>query len=154
MEPTATVVDFGCGPGFYLIPAARVVGKAIGVDVSPQMLERADKYAKKNKVKAELLESDGTSLRLPDSSVDLIMLVHVFHEVEEKPKVLKEFYRVLKPTGRLAIVEKSRSSGLLPKKFGPPIVDIAKLSEQLSEGGFALGETIPFGNSSIIIAAK
>ena len=153
IEPGSTVLDFGCGPGFFLIPTARIAGKAIGADVSSRMLEQAASYAKKSRVVVELLESDGKSVKLADGSVDLIMLVHVFHEIGDKPIVLREFYRILKPGGRLAIVEKTQAGGL-PRRFGPPVVDLTRLTKQVAEAGFAQEETKPSGKDSIAFYRK
>lgn len=148
------VMDFGCGPGYFTIPLARITKKAIGVDVSSTMLDRARAYAKRNRVEVELIKSDGTRIDLPDASVDGILLVHVFHEVDSKDKVLHEFLRILKPSGRLLIVEKTHGTHMLREKLGPPIINEAEFSNQISEAGFTIVETIPFGNDSIIIGKK
>jgi ubiquinone/menaquinone biosynthesis C-methylase UbiE len=148
------VVDFGCGPGFFLIPLANVAGRAIGVDVSPRMLEKAAQHAKKKGVTIELLQSDGTGIQLEDSSVDLILLNHVFHELEDKPRVLGEFHRVLKPSGRLAIVEKTRGSSKPWRIMGPPIVDQTELNREIQQTGLRFAQTIEHGNDSIVIGQK
>jgi ubiquinone/menaquinone biosynthesis C-methylase UbiE len=105
------VVDFGCGPGYFLMPLAMVARKAIGVDVSPSMLKKAAWNAKKKGVNVQLLASNGIAVGLEDQSVDLILLNHVFHEVEAKPRVMDEFHRILKHSGRLVIVERTRETG-------------------------------------------
>ena len=148
------VMDFGCGPGFFLIPLAKVAGRAIGVDVSPRMLEKAAQHAKKKGVTIELLQSDGTGIQLEDSSVDLILLNHVFHEVEDKPRVLGEFQRILKASGRLAIVERTRGSGMPWRIMGPPIVDERELTRETQQTGLGFAQTIEYGNDSIVIAQK
>lgn len=154
ISPRDVVVDFGCGPGFFLIPLARVAAKAIGIDVSTRMLERAASYAKKNKVTVELLQSNGTDIRLQDNSVDLILLGHVFHEVEDEQRVLKEFLRVLKPPGRLIIVERIRPNRILPATFSPPTVNEMEIVDQIQRAGFAFSQTILYGKDSIIIVRK
>lgn len=151
IRPSDVVVDFGCGPGFYLTPLAKAAGRAIGIDVSTRMLERAASQAKKNKVTVEPMQSNGTDIKLPDNCVDLIFLVHVLHEVEDKPTVLGEFRRILKPDGRLAIVEKTRPDRLLPSAFSPPIVDENEVVEDVQLAGFAFRKTIPNGKDSIIM---
>ncbi len=127
IDPDDTVVDFGCGPGYFLIPLAKVARRAIGVDVSPRMLEKASTKAKKKGVSIELLQNNGTGIRLEDNSADLIFLNHVFHEVDDKPTVLGEFHRILKPAGRLAIVERTHDSWRLLNNLRPPVVDEKKL---------------------------
>lgn len=148
------VVDFGCGPGFFLIPIARLTGKAIGIDTSPRMLERAARKAKKKHVTVELLQSDGTEIKLADESVDLILLNHVFHEVENKPKVLGEFRRILKLSGRLAIVERTHGTSNFWEIAGPPVIDEKEFTSEIEQGGFALTRKIAYGDSSIAISQK
>ena len=154
IKPDAVVLDFGCGPGFFLVPAAKTAGKAIGADVSARMLERAGNYAKKRGVSVELIDSDGRSVKLPDESVDLIFLVHVFHEIDDKPLVLKEFLRILKPSGRLAIVERSKDSWMSRRKLGPPVIDVSKVASEIGQAGFASDKPLQFGTDSIVFGRK
>ena len=153
LRPNDVVMDFGCGPGFYTIPLAKRVAKTVAVDVSPHMLEKMSSDAKKNGVIVEPLESDGTELKLSDESVDLIFLNYVFHEITERPRVLSEFLRILKRSGRLAIVERTRG-GILMRKVGPPVMDRMELAGELERAGFSLAETIAYDNTSMIIARK
>jgi hypothetical protein len=64
-----------------------------------------------------------------------------------------EFLRILKPAGRLLIVEKTRGGHMLGK-LGPPIINEAEVIDEVSEAGFATVRTIPAGNDSIIIGKK
>jgi SAM-dependent methyltransferase len=153
LKATDVVVDFGCGPGFYTIPIARVVTRTIAVDVSSHMLERTVSNAKMNHVTVEALASDGTAIKLDDGIVDLIFLSHVFHEVANRPKVLSEFLRIMKRSGRLAIVEKTRG-GPLAWASGPPIIDQNELIRELEQAGFRFTQTIPYGSNSIVIGKK
>jgi ubiquinone/menaquinone biosynthesis C-methylase UbiE len=148
------VVDFGCGPGFFLIPIAKIAGRAIGIDVSPHMLERAAQRAKKEDLTIQFLQSDGTDIRLEDGTVNLILLNNVFHEVGDKPGLLGEFRRILTPLGRLAIVERTREVNGLWAKFSPPLIDEKELAHDIQQTGFRLAQPIPYGKSSIVIAQK
>jgi ubiquinone/menaquinone biosynthesis C-methylase UbiE len=147
------VVDFGCGPGFFTIEVARMARKAIGVDVSSRMLERAAAEAKRNGAAIETIESDGKEIRLPNESVDLILLAHVFHEVTDRPRVLGEFLRILRPSGRLAIVEKTSGNSIL-SRLGPPIMNVDDVVKEMTQAGFRFAETIADGRDSIVIAKK
>jgi ubiquinone/menaquinone biosynthesis C-methylase UbiE len=147
------VVDFGCGPGFYTIPIAKIVARTVAMDISPRMLERTDSNARKNGVTVELLTTDGTEIKLGDESVDLIFLNHVFHEVIDRRKVLSEFLRILKRSGTLTVVERTRG-GLFSGKLGPPVIDQTKVAQDLERAGFSLAETIAYGNDSIIVGKK
>jgi len=153
LKATDVVVDFGCGPGFYTIPIARGVTRTIAVDVSSRMLEKTVSNAKKNQVTVEALASDGTAIKLDDGIVDVIFLSHVFHEVANRPKVLSEFLRIMKRSGRLAIVEKTRG-GPLAWTPGPPIIDQAEIVQELEQAGFRFTQTIPYGSNSIVIGKK
>jgi SAM-dependent methyltransferase len=154
LHPSNVVVDFGCGPGFYTIPLAKITSRVIGVDVSTHMLEKAASYAKRSGVTIETIQSDGTRITLPDGSVDLILLNHVFHEVENRNKVLEEFLRTLKPSGRLAVLEKTRGKGVFSGKLGPPIMNEGDLVEEMRTAGFATVLIIPHGKDSVIVAQK
>ncbi len=148
------VMDFGCGPGFFTIALAKIASKTIAVDVSSRMLEKTANYAERNHVAVELLKSDGTTIDLADGSVDLIFLSHVFHEVEDKPKLLKEFFRILKLSGRLAILEKTRGGGIFSGKFGPPIVNEDEVIDETNHAGFTSVQTVPHHTDSIMIVQK
>lgn len=153
LKATDVVVDFGCGPGFYTIPIAKCVTRTIAVDVSSHMLEKTISNAKRDHMTVEALVSDGTAIELDDGIVDLIFLSHVFHEVANRSKVLSEFLRIMKRSGRLAIVEKTRG-GPLAWASGPPIIDQNELIRELEQAGFRFTQTIPYGNNSIVIGKK
>jgi SAM-dependent methyltransferase len=104
-------------------------------------------------VTIETIQSDGARITLPDGSVDLILLNHVFHEVENRNKVLEEFLRTLKPSGRLAVLEKTQG-GVLSGKLGPPIMREGQIVEEIRTSGFAAVRIIPLGKNSVIIAHK
>jgi SAM-dependent methyltransferase len=101
----------------------------------------------------EFLRSDETELKLDDKTVDLVFLNHVFHEIVEKSRVLSEFLRILKQSGRLAIVERTRG-GLLGRRVGPPIIDQAEVTQELEQAGFSVVETVAHGSASMIIGMK
>lgn len=148
LNPGDVVVDYGCGPGFYTIPLAKVTGRAIGLDVSSGMLEKVASNAKKHNVTIDLIKSDGTWINLENGIVDMILLVHVFHEIEEKGKVLSEFRRVLKESGRMIIVERTRG-GVISRRIGPPVMDEQRIATEIGE--FKLARTIQFGSDSIFV---
>ena len=148
------VVDFGCGPGFYTIPLARIAAITIGVDVSARMLQRVRANCEKNGVRVELIQSDGRSIDLEERSIDLILMVHVFHEIGHKDEVLREFSRILEVSGRLAIVERTRADAFLSRRFGPPVIEQDDVVNSLTVGGFQVIEVIENGEDSLIIASR
>jgi arsenite methyltransferase len=109
IEPGSTVLDLGCGAGTDLLIAAQMAGpegRAIGVDMTAAMLERARDSAEEMGLETvELHESLIESLPLEDGSVDVVISNGVIDLVPDKDAVLDEIDRVLRPGGRLQIAD-------------------------------------------------
>ena len=106
VEPGAVVLDLGCGSGTDLLIAAPTAGRAIGVDMTPAMLERAGQSAAAmGLTNVELHESLIETLPLPDASVDVVISNGVIDLVPDKDAVFAEIDRVLRPGGRLQVAD-------------------------------------------------
>jgi len=100
-----TVLDYGCGPGSYVVKVARMVGEdgqVYALDRHPlalKMVAEAARRAHLSNVTTILADRDTS---LPSDSVDVALLYDIYHDLLEPQLILQELYRVLKPTGILS----------------------------------------------------
>jgi arsenite methyltransferase len=120
LRPGEVVVDLGSGGGLDVFMAAQKVGptgKAVGIDMTPEMVERARANAREQGFEnVEFHRSTIDRLPLPDASVDCVISNCVINLAPDKGAVLREIHRVLKPGGRVAV------SDIALKKELPPEV--------------------------------
>jgi arsenite methyltransferase len=105
----ATVADIGCGAGTDLLLAARRAGpngRAIGIDMTEAMLQRAAQgAAAAGLANVEFRKGDATGLPVGDRSVDVVIANGVLNLVPEKERAVAEIARILKPGGRVQIAD-------------------------------------------------
>lgn len=119
LRPGEVVVDLGSGGGLDVFLAAKKVGptgRAIGIDMTPEMLSRARANAERQGFSnVEFHEATIDNLPLPDSSVDCVISNCVINLAPDKGAVLREIARVLKPGGRLAVSDIALKKPLPPE---------------------------------------
>jgi len=109
IRPGEVVVDVGSGAGFDSLVASRMVGatgSVIGVDMTPEMLRKARRNAKRIEASnATFRKGLAEKLPVPDGSADAVISNGVINLVPDKEAALKEIFRVLKPGGRLYLAD-------------------------------------------------
>jgi SAM-dependent methyltransferase len=114
------VLDIGCGTGVDTLLAAMMAGpsgKAGGVDIVPEMLQRAEENLKMTDLKnVSFQKASGEKLPFEDNRFDVVISNGVINLIPDKATTLKEAFRVLKPGGRLMIADQILV-GDLPNKL-------------------------------------
>jgi len=107
--PGQRVLEVGPGPGRLLLPAARKVlpgGEVVGIDIQRGMIERLKERARAaGAPNLKAILGDATQPMVPESSFDVVFLVTTLGEIPDRPAVLSQCFRALKPGGVLSISE-------------------------------------------------
>jgi ubiquinone/menaquinone biosynthesis C-methylase UbiE len=105
----ADVVDFGCATGWLTLGLAQMGCNAVGLDISPAAIALADQLRERNVPRlpgaAAFMVYEGQRLPLGNASVDRVLCFDSFHHVKDQGATLAEFARVLRPGGRVVMLE-------------------------------------------------
>ena len=166
LRPGETVLDLGSGGGLDCFLAAKQVGESghvIGVDMTPEMLERATAAAIQLGARnVEFRQGYLESLPVEDANVDVVISNCVINLSPDKPQVFREVFRVLKPGGRVAVSD-IVTNGPLPEALKKDMeawgacvagaLDVSEYTTGLSEAGFTDVKVQPKGDASDLIEA-
>lgn len=138
IEPGMLVADFGSGSGAYVLAVAKQLensGHVYAIDVQQDLLRRIKNEAHGRGYKnVEIIWSDlekpGGS-KIADIHLDLVLISNILFQVEEKKTILTEAWRILKPTGKLAIIDWSDSPPAGGRRMGPTKKDVVKKEKAL-----------------------
>lgn len=141
LTPGMTVADFGAGSGAYAIEMARIIGggKVYAIDVQKDLLSRLTAEAQATHVSVEVVwgnveKPGGTKLR--DQSVGLVLIANVLFQAEAKYSMLLEAKRILRPGGRVVLIDWDASFG----GIGPhpdQVVTKEEAKKIFAEAGFS-----------------
>jgi ubiquinone/menaquinone biosynthesis C-methylase UbiE len=94
------VLDYGCGPGSYIVPLAKLVGtsgKICALDVHPLAMKAVHMLASRRRLENVQTVLSDCDTGLPSYSVDVVLLYDILHHLDNPDRVLAELHRVLKP---------------------------------------------------------
>jgi SAM-dependent methyltransferase len=166
LKPGETVLDLGSGGGLDCFLAAKQVGESgsvIGVDMTPEMLERARLAASRLGFRnVEFRQGYLESLPVEAASVDVVISNCVINLSPDKPQVFREVFRTLRPGGRVAVSD-IVTNGPLPEALQKDMeawgacvagaLDVSEYTTGLSEAGFTDVKVQPKGDASELIEA-
>ncbi len=131
LVPGERVLDVGCGTGDLTLLAKKSTGptgQVVGLDPAPEMIDVARSKAKRQQTDVEFRTGVIERLPFPDDSFDVVLSSLMMHHLPDdlKPKALAEIRRVIKPGGRLVIVD---FKGLLDQQVVVALVNAAKFTQ-------------------------
>jgi len=151
LAPGMMVADFGSGSGFYSMAIARAVapgGKVFAVDIQKDLLQKLKNGAKQNNLNnidivwGDLEHLGGTKLR--ESSLDAVVICNLFFQIENKDGLCLEAKRILKPNGRVLVVDWAGSfAGIGPQE--KDVIPKMKMTNIFQDHGFKLDREISAG---------
>ena len=114
----STVADVGAGSGYMTVKMAKrvgLVGKVYANDIQPEMITLLRQRLAKDKIaNVELVLGAVDDPKLPKASIDLILMVDVYHEFQQPQAMLRHMYEALKPGGRLVLLEYRKEDPSIP----------------------------------------
>jgi len=118
-----TLADVGSGPGFFTLPAAEIVGAeglVYAADIQGEMLTAVrSRAAQEGLTNVKLVMTSENSVPIPPESCDMVLLAFTLNEIDQHASFLHRLARLLKPNGKLVILEWEKHE----QPEGPPLVD-------------------------------
>jgi ubiquinone/menaquinone biosynthesis C-methylase UbiE len=157
LKPGMTIVDLGCGNGFFALPAARLLGatgKVYGLDADDEVIadlqRRADEEGLKN---LTLTVGRGEDTILCEWCADIVFVGNALHDFDDPVKVLANARRMLKPDGVLADIDWRAE----PSPMGPPMnirFSADKAKQMIEAAGFTVEQPRNVGPYHYLIIGR
>lgn len=144
LQPGMQVADIGAGTGYYTFRIARQVprGRVYAVEVQPEFVQALEtRRTQLRAVNVHVVQGNEQNANLPDSSIDLAIMVDVYHELAYPQEMLRSLYKALKPDGKLLLLEYRAEDPSIPIK------ELHKLSVTQANREMAANGFVPFRRS-------
>jgi ubiquinone/menaquinone biosynthesis C-methylase UbiE len=132
-----TLADIGCGPGFFTLPAAEIVGEdgvILAADIQGEMLSAVrSRAAEHSLANVHVVKTSDKEIPIPAASCDIVLMAFVLNEVGQRSSFLHRAAQLLKPAGRLVVLEWEKEQ----QPDGPPLVDRISPEELLADANAA-----------------
>jgi ubiquinone/menaquinone biosynthesis C-methylase UbiE len=160
LQPGMAIADIGAGVGYMSLKMARRIGptgKVYANDVQPEMLAKMRENMAREKItNIEPVLGEFTDPKLPSNTMDLVLLVDVYHEFSEPQAMLRKIRECMKPYGRLVLLEYRAEDPKVPI-IPEHKMTVAQVKLELEAEGFTLSkviETLPRQHILILTKAK
>jgi ubiquinone/menaquinone biosynthesis C-methylase UbiE len=139
----STVADVGAGSGYITVKMAKRVGptgKVYANDIQPEMLALLrQRLAREKSTNIETILGTLDDPKLPANTIDLILMVDVYHEFSEPQKMLRRMHEELKPGGRLVLLEYRKEDPAVPIRFDHKMT-VAEAKMEVEAEGYVLSK--------------
>ena len=155
LKPGRVFADIGAGPGFFTVPAAKIIGPAgmaFAIDTQSEMLIylRDRRNPPDNVI---LIKSEEYEIPLADCEADFALLAYVLHETGDRVRLLREIMRILKPGGTLLVLDWEKKA----EEKGPPIEERITAKEArgyIEAAGFDVVQASPMNPSHYRVLSR
>lgn len=144
LKPDAVVADIGAGTGYFSVRFAHMLpkGRVYGVDTEPGMVKHLSDRAQREGLKnVTAVAGKPGDPRLPEKT-DLIILVDVYHHVEDRERYFRQLQNSLKPGGRVAVIDFRMDSPVGPPKGAR--IEPDRVKAEMKRAGYALAQEHAF----------
>ena len=144
LKPDTIVADIGAGTGYFSVRFAHMLpkGRVYGVDTETGMVKHLAERAKREGLK-NVTAVAGTpgDPKLPEN-VDLVVLVDVYHHIEDRERYFRQLQNSLKPGGRVAVIDFRMDSPVGPPKSAR--IEPSRVKDEMTRAGYAIAQEHPF----------
>lgn len=160
LSPDHVVLDLGAGTGYFAVPIALRLGsgKVLALDVEPRMLGRlalaAAAAGAEDRVERVVVEERSSVLPVAGGSVDRAFLGNLYHELSDRRGTLVQLHRVLRPGGKLLVVDWDPEGTAVAGPPRPHRVSADQVERELRDEGFRNVERLPLYRDHWAIRAE